>query len=178
MSIIDDQMNDELEIGNEQDGQGTTLSSDSFTKPVSSIKSPSVIALDEDTKLGEAVGFMQSKKIGSIVLIKNNELTGILTERDLLMKVLGINDDWKNIKVKEVMTPNPQSLRAGDELAYVLNNMHVGGYRHVPIVDENEKPVSMISIKDVVSWILDHFPQEITNLTGEPFRGQSQRESA
>ena len=121
---------------------------------------------------------MQKKKIGSVVLTSNGELSGILTERDLLMKVLGIHDNWSSLKASDVMTAGPQSLQAGDEIAYVLNNMHVGGYRHVPIVDENEKPVGMVSIKDVVSWILDHFPQEITNLTGEPFRGKASREGA
>jgi CBS domain-containing protein len=178
MSLIDDQIDEDLGIANEQDESGTSLSADSFTKAISSIKSPSVITLDEETTLGDTVELMQKRKIGSIVLTKNSELSGIITERDLLMKVLGLKDDWKNLKVKEVMTSNPQSLQSGDELAYVLNNMHVGGYRHIPIVDESNVPVSMISIKDVVSWILDHFPQEITNLTGEPFRGKSGREGA
>ena len=139
---------------------------------------PSVIALDESTSLGDVVGLMQEKRIGSVVLTNSGELSGILTERDLLMKVLGLHENWKSMKASDVMTARPQALQAGDAIAYVLNNMHVGGYRHVPIVDENEKPVGMVSIKDVVSWILDHFPQEITNLTGEPFRGKTSREGA
>jgi CBS domain-containing protein len=178
MSLIDDQIEEEQGIADEQDERGTSLSSDSFKKPISCIKSPSVISLDEETSLGDTVKLMQEKRIGSVVLTKGTELSGIITERDLLMKVLGLKEDWKSLKVKDVMTKNPQSLQTGDELAYVLNNMHVGGYRHVPIVDEANKPVSMISIKDVVSWVLDHFPGEIINLTGEPFRGKSDREGA
>ncbi|MFT6071136.1 MAG: CBS domain-containing protein [Bacteriovoracaceae bacterium] len=178
MSLMDDQIEEEQEIADEQDERGTSLSADSFKKQISCIKSPSVISLDEETSLGDTVKLMQEKKIGSVVLTRNTELSGIITERDLLMKVLGLKEDWKNLKAKDIMTENPQSLQSGDELAYVLNNMHVGGYRHVPIVDEANTPVSMISIKDVVSWVLDHFPQEITNLTGEPFRGKSDREGA
>lgn len=178
MSLIDDQIDEEQEIADEQDEKGATLSAESFTKAISCIKSPSVITLDEETTLGDTVKLMQDKKIGSVVLTKDSELSGIITERDLLMKVLGLKDDWKSLKAKDIMTKNPQSLQSGDELAYVLNNMHVGGYRHVPIVDESNKPTSMISIKDVVSWVLDHFPQEITNLTGEPFRGKSKRHGA
>ncbi len=178
MSLMDDQIDEEQEIADEQDESGTSLCAESFKSAISSIKSPSVIALDEETSLGDVVTLMQDKGIGSVVLTRNKELSGIITERDLLMKVLGLVDDWKNLKAKDYMTGNPQSLESGDELAYVLNNMHVGGYRHVPIVDKANVPVSMISIKDVVSWILDHFPQEITNLTGEPFRGKSDREGA
>ena len=69
-------------------------------------------------------------------------------------------------------------LMATDMIAYVMNNMHVGGYRHVPIVDENNVPISIVSIKDVMSFILDYFPEEILNITGEPFRGTPFRESA
>lgn len=175
---MDDHLKEEAQIAKEQDSTGTSLSSESFTHPIKEISMPQVIALEESTALGEVVKLMQDKKIGSVVLTNSGELTGILTERDLLMKVMGLKDDWKNIKASEVMTANPQNLQADDEIAYVLNNMHVGGYRHVPIVDENDKPVAMISIKDVVSWILDHFPQEITNLTGEPYRGKVSREGA
>lgn len=178
MSLMDDQIEEDQEIAEEQDETRTSLSAESFNSPISSIKSPSVITLDEETTLGDTVKLMQERGIGSIVLTRNTELAGIITERDLLMKVLGIVDNWKDLKVKDFMTEDPQSLESGDELAYVLNNMHVGGYRHVPIVDKANTPVSMISIKDVVSWILDHFPQEITNLTGEPFRGKSDREGA
>ena len=52
----------------------------------------------------------------------------------------------------------------------------VGGYRHIPIVDQSDRPVSIVSIKDVVTFLLDYFPAEITNLTGEPYRGPKLRE--
>lgn len=175
---MNDHLEEEEQIAKEQDSSGTSLSSESFTHQIREISMPPVIALDESTSLGEIVKLMQKKKIGSIVLTKDTELTGILTERDLLMKVLGVHENWKSIKASEVMTKMPQTLQAQDEIAYVLNNMHVGGYRHVPIVDENDKPIAMVSIKDVVGWIMDHFPQEITNLTGEPFRGKAVREGA
>ncbi len=114
---------------------------------------------------------MQKKKIGSVVVTNKGKLTGIFTERDVLMKIIGKIPDWEKKTLATVMTPNPRCLQAGDEIAYALNNMHVGGYRHIPIVDAKGKAVSMLSIKDLMSWILDHFPNEIINLTGEPFRG-------
>ena len=139
---------------------------------------PKVLCLDISKTVGEAVECMQSNKIGSVVVTKDGELEGIITERDILMKVIGLIDDWKATPVEQIMTKHPQSLMPEDEIAYVLNNMHVGGYRHVPIVNEKDEPISMISIKDVVSWLLDHFPMEIINLTGEPYRGPVSREGA
>ena len=53
--------------------------------------------------------------------------------------------------------------------------MSVGGYRHVPIVDRENKPIGIVSVKDVVNFIVEHYPQEILNLPPEPeaaFRSQ------
>lgn len=173
-----DQLDEELEIASEQDASGTALSADTFKTAISDISMPKVICVDESSSIKAVIDIMQSKKIGSVVVTRDGELSGIVTERDILMKVICLIDDLENTPVTKVMTEDPQSLRKEDEIAYILNNMHVGGYRHIPIVNENDQPVSMISIKDVVSWILDHFPQEITNLTGEPYRGKASREGA
>jgi CBS domain-containing protein len=175
---MSDQIDEEFQVAKEQDSGGTALSSDTFTEPIKNVRMPKVLCVDVSTKVGEAVQCMQKNKIGSVVVTKNGKLEGIITERDILMKVIGLIDDWKNTSVSEIMTPNPQCLMPQDEIAYVLNNMHVGGYRHVPIVNEDDVPISMISIKDVVSWLLDHFPMEIINLTGEPYRGPVSREGA
>ncbi len=175
---MSDHIDEEFQVAKEQDSDGTALSSDTFKEPIKNVKMPKVLGVDVSTTVGDAVKCMQEKKIGSVVVTKNGKLEGIITERDILMKVIGIIDDWKNASVEDVMTRNPQSLMPQDEIAYVLNNMHVGGYRHVPIVNEDDEPISMISIKDVVSWLLDHFPMEIINLTGEPYRGPVSREGA
>ncbi len=162
---------EETQVANEQDHGGTVLSSQSFLRPIKELSLPPVVALEKGTALKEVIGLMQSKKIGSVVVTDKKTLVGIFTERDVLMKVIGKIKNWETTSVGEVMTPNPRSLRAEDEIAYALNNMHVGGYRHIPIVDAKGLPVSMVSIKDVMSWVLDFFPHEIVNLTGEPFRG-------
>jgi len=67
-------------------------------------------------------------------------------------------------------------LQKSDKLAYVLNNMHVGGYRHVPVVDENEVPTGIISVKDVIQYILDFFPKSVANLCDQPYRGVTSRD--
>lgn len=173
-----DQLEEEFEIASEQDSNGTALSAETFRTSIQNISMPKVICVDESSSIKNVINIMQTKRIGSIVVTHEGQLSGIVTERDILMKVIRLIDDLENTPVTKVMTSDPQSLRKEDEIAYILNNMHVGGYRHIPIVNEVGEPVSMISIKDVVSWILDHFPREITNLTGEPFRGPLLREGA
>jgi CBS domain-containing protein len=53
-------------------------------------------------------------------------------------------------------------------LAYALNKMVIGGFRHVPIVDGERRPVAVISVKDVVEFIVDRFPAEVINLPPDP----------
>jgi CBS domain-containing protein len=80
--------------------------------------------------------------------------------------------------VSDAMTADPITLRADDPIVYAAHNMQIGGYRHIPIVDENDAPVSIVSIKDVVRYVLSHFPEDVYNITQEPYRGPVTRESA
>ncbi len=175
---MNDFLDEELQIMNEQDSARTTLDSNTFKRPIEDMNFPKPICLDVSSTLGEAIDIMQSKSFGSILITKDDIIEGILTERDILLKVIGKDENWRSANICEYMTHNPLCLQKGDEIAYVLNNMHVGGYRHVPIIDKDRKPIGIVSIKDITSFILDHFNEEVTNLTGEPYRGPVSRESA
>jgi CBS domain-containing protein len=177
--MTDDIIDEELQIGMEQDQeQKKVLSGEIFELPITELDLPSAVCLDESSSISEALRTMQSKRIGSIIIVKDRKLSGIVTERDILLKVAGLPLDLNKKTVKSIMTSNPTCLLPTDMIAYVMNNMHVGGYRHVPIVDENNVPLAMVSIKDVMSFILEYFPEEIQNITGEPYRGEHLRESA
>ena len=177
--MTDDIIEEELQIAGEQDGEKVkVLSPKTFEMPISELNPPSPVMVERGTPIGETIILMQKNSFGSVLVTDEGELCGIITERDILMKVAGLGIDLAREPVDEFMTEDPLALMAGDEITYVMNNMHVGGYRHVPIVDENRCPVGIISIKDVMSFILDQFPEEVTNVLGEPYRGQSFRESA
>ena len=62
------------------------------------------------------------------------------------------------------MTVNPQTLRPEDELVYALNLMSVGGFRHVPIVNDNGQPVAVVSMRDIVEYIVSLYPDEVLKL--------------
>jgi CBS domain-containing protein len=177
---MSDYLDDEEKIMDEQLQEPSTLSSAIFKKPISDLETPPVIeTLKITASIKDAIELMQSVKMGSVIIVDNNEkLVGIVTERDILIKVVGIITDLKGKSISEIMTPNPITLFETDMIAYCINSMHVGGYRHVPIVNKDNKPIALISIRDIVSYVMDHFPEEIINLPEEPFRGKSKIESA
>jgi CBS domain-containing protein len=114
---------------------------------------------------------MQSRRLGAVLVVVEGKLVGIVTERDVLMKVVGSKLDVDRDPVSAIMTKNPEALMLDDQLAYLLNTMRVGGFRHVPIVDDAGHALHLISLRDVLAYIVDHFPQEVLNIPSRPYRG-------
>jgi len=104
--------------------------------------------------VAHAVSRIKAAGIGQAVVVEEGMPIGILTERDLLYKTAGPEVDLKQIRVKEMMTPNPVTVEEGDAVRVVINMMSVGGYRHVPIVKDG-KLVRIISAKAIVNCILE-----------------------
>lgn len=152
---------------------------DLIEAPLSALNPSKVKCLYDTASVHDVVLLMQEYKFGSVVIINHqNKLVGIITERDILMKVVGKIKNKKRTNVKHIMTANPIALKGSDKLVFVMHNMYTGGFRHVPVVNDQDEVVGMISIKDVMSYILDAFAHEINNVTCLPYRGVSERESA
>jgi CBS domain-containing protein len=92
--------------------------------------------------------------------------------------VIGVIDRYEQCPVHTVMRADPVTLRPDEPILYALHNMQAGGYRHIPIVDAAERPVSVVSLKDVLRYVLGYFADDVHNLTPEPFRGAVAREGA
>ena len=66
--------------------------------------------------------------------------------------------------LRELMTPNPEVLHPDDPIVYALHRMSVGGYRHVPLVDDGGRPVGMLSVKDIVHYVVSFFVSDVLTL--------------
>ncbi|MBR9978028.1 MAG: CBS domain-containing protein [Bacteroidetes bacterium] len=126
------------------------------------------ITVDIDVPIRDAIHMMQSKRIGCVLVTSHNKLLGIFTERDVLKKIIGAAFDLRSTPITEVMTINPQALNDDDTIAYALNFMDLGGYRHIPIVNEQFEPLGVVSVKDIVSYLVQHFADEVLNLPPHP----------
>ena len=62
------------------------------------------------------------------------------------------------------MTPDPEVLPVRSTVAYALNKMSLGGFRHLPVVDEEHRPVFVVSVRDIVGFLVEAFPREVFNL--------------
>jgi CBS domain-containing protein len=111
-----------------------------------------VLTCTPETTITEAARVMVSNDAGSLAVMVDNDMVGIVTERDLIVCI------WEQspgtTPVSEVMTPQPDSLESDVSLKDAADWMLAAGYRHLPVVD-NGKLVGMLSIKDVLWGIAD-----------------------
>jgi CBS domain-containing protein len=93
---------------------------------------------------------MLARKIGSVLVVDTSgSLVGIFSERDLLMKIVGLIEDYRKLPIGDFMTRRPETISEDASLAYALHKMDCGGYRHLPVLNAG-KLVGMISVRDLL----------------------------
>lgn len=162
---------EELEQIGSPPSAGNVLTGEAFSQPLEVLLSKPAISVPSSATIREAIALMREHGFGAVLATEDGKLCGILTERDVVFKLLGVVDDFLDRSVASAMTRDPLALRKEDGIVHVAHNMQVGGYRHVPIVDADNRPVSVVSIKDVARFVLSHFPDEVLNNVPEPYRG-------
>jgi CBS domain-containing protein len=161
----DDIIDEEMQIADER---ATTLGSAILTQPISDLKLRLPVLVRRDLSTREAVRRMVRGRVGCVLIHEDDRLIGIFTERDVLTKVVGKGIDADKTPVGDVMTPDPEALSPDMGISYALNRMSIGGFRHVPLVDEKGRPVGVVAMRNIVDYIVDLFPHDILNLPPEP----------
>jgi CBS domain-containing protein len=120
-----------------------------------------------DTPLWKVVDEMTSHGRGCVLVVDDNALVGIFTERDLINRVDHSDPVWSQIAVRDLMTPYPMVIRPEDSLAEAIRRLMAGHRRHLPVVDERGIR-GVISIRDILAYIAERFPEEMMNLPPDP----------
>jgi CBS domain-containing protein len=102
----------------------------------------------------EALGVMSEKNIGAILVIEDEILKGILSERDYARKIALKSKSSKKTFVHEIMAENVITVKPTDNLDYCMELMYTKKVRHLPVLD-NGKIIGIVSIGDVVKSIID-----------------------
>jgi CBS domain-containing protein len=112
-----------------------------------------VCCLPEDTA-EQAAQLMQGEDVGPLPVVENYEtkrVMGIVTDRDLALKVVGAGRNPSETHVGEIMTVNPATCRPEDELQALLDVMMYKQVRRVPVVDEHDALIGIISQADIAT---------------------------
>lgn len=132
---------------------------------IAALEPATPICLRETATVAEAVARMlERRQAGVLIVDAAGRLTGIFTERDVLTRVAGVARDATRTALHEVMTPNPEALSPTDRIAYAVHSMSVAGYRTVPLVDAERRPVGVVTVGDVIRWLAHLYPEAVLNL--------------
>jgi CBS domain-containing protein len=144
---------------------------------VSRLRPTPPLHVKPDQSVAEAVALMRESRVGCVLVCEAGKLRGIFTERDLLRRVLAERGRLSR-PVAEVMTPDPVTVHPKQPIGVAVKLMVEGGYRHLPVVDENGKAVGILSVKRIVHYLVEHFPGTVYNLPPNPGMVQHEREGA
>ena len=118
-------------------------------------KAPKIVGPKESIN---SILTMLAEDSGGAVLIcdKNEKILGIFTERDVLKKIVGKVTNL-NLPIEDYMTKSPITVDMTSALGYALQLMSEGGFRHVPVIDDQGQALAVLSMKDVVDEIVSSF---------------------
>ena len=126
-------------------------------------KDNTIHAVAPDTILFSALEKMYDKNISALLVIENNNLVGIFTERDYARKVVLKGKSSKEVKIHEIMTTNLITVEPDckiEEAMLILTNKHI---RHLPVM-EGGSLIGIVSIGDVVKYLIEELQFIIGNL--------------
>lgn len=165
----EDMIEDELMMMDEQLAE-PSKSLHEIQVPLSSLMEE-VTTIDSGSSIQEAADLMIKNNIGYVIVTRDNKLRGIFGERDILLNFLNTDlGSWDDLIVDDHMKENPKTLQSDDLLDTAIFFMANGGYRHIPIVDDRYQPIGMVSVLDIMTYLVEHFPQEILTLPPRPIR--------
>jgi CBS domain-containing protein len=141
--------------------------SELLRQPTGILPARKPILFSPESSVTDAVRAMQGEHRGCVLVTRDGSLetplAGIFTERDVLFRIVDRGRNPATLALSEVMTADPERLHVNDKVAAVLHMMSVGGFRHIPVVDDDERPCFVVSVRDVVEMLVESFPRVILN---------------
>ena len=106
-----------------------------------------------DTTVFDAVSAMSDKNYGSVMVVDaDDKVIGVVTERDVMNKLVGKGMDAKTTKLSEIMTENPRLAREDDDMVDWLRIMSNERFRRLPVVDKDGRIKAVFTQGDFVSY--------------------------
>ncbi len=137
-----------------QPKQRETLQKVIMTAPVSEVLEGQTLLIANTTDtVQKIVKTLQKEGQSAVLVYKKKKIVGIVSQRDILYKVAATHKDLSKVKAEEIMTPNPECVKVRAPIAYVVNKMAMGGFRHVPVLDEDGTPLAILTIKHVLVYL-------------------------
>ena len=144
--------------------------------PIRDIKARAPVRVHLRAPLIDAVTLLRERRRGAVIVEDDGgRIAGIFTERDLITRIDHADHRWHTRPVEDHMTRTPYTLPQTGTVADAVRLMNSGTFRHLPIVDDDRRVVGILSIRDILAHIAEHYPKEFLNLPPDPEHEASSR---
>ena len=134
----------------------STLVEQSLLKDRVSVLSPKEpIVVAPDASVGDVLNILVDREIGCVFIVDDSKVVGVFSERDALLRLDAESVGQLDRPVSDFMTPSPQKITADSKIAFAVRMMDQGSYRHVPVVDDEDRPTGVISVRDILAYLTD-----------------------
>ena len=131
-----------------------------FSQRIRSVMEPKkLLVAPPQTTVSNAAKLMAKKNVGAVMVVENELLVGIFTERDVVFRVIAEGRDSHTTLLADVMTAAPHTVSPDKSFGYALLLMHENGFRHVPVVEE-DKLIGIVSARNALDPDLEEFVAE------------------
>jgi CBS domain-containing protein len=117
---------------------------------VSEIMSKDLVTVGPEYNVADVASLMRSRRIGSVIVLEDDRVLGILTERDIL-GVVGSGEDPKNVAAHEALTDDVITIGPDAPVEVAAGEMVRAGVRHLPVISE-QGLIGIVSMRDLVRW--------------------------
>ncbi len=146
------------------------------TETVEHIDLPTPFCVTPDVSIREVLQKMKEEGRGSALICRDDKLIGIFTERDSL-QLMARNGSIDG-PIEEVMNANPATIFPKENVQTAISRMARGGYRRLPVVDDENRPIGLLKVTSILHYLVQHFPKFVYNLPPSPDDTTQQREGA
>jgi CBS domain-containing protein len=124
----------------------------------------------------DVFALLREQRRGSVCICQDGKLVGIFTERDALHLMADGRD--LDVPICDVMTNQPATIAATDTVEAAIAKMSLGGYRRLPVLDAEGRPVGLLKAVAILHYLVQHFPKFVYNLPPHPDPAVQHREGA
>ena len=123
------------------------------------IERKKLLTAPPETTVSKAARLMAGRKVGAVMVVEQQKLIGIFTERDVVIRVIAQGRDVLTTPLAEVMTSNPITVAPDKSFGYALLVMHENGFRHLPVMEDG-KLIGIVSARNALDPDLEEFVSE------------------
>ncbi|GBD41114.1 Arabinose 5-phosphate isomerase KdsD [bacterium HR39] len=132
-----------------------------------------VARIGPSAAVSEAARRMRERHVAALLVMEDGRLVGIVTERDIVYRVVAEERDARAVTVREIMTPDPVTARPDERAIDALDKMRAGHFRHLPVVGEDGRVIAVVSIRDLHEAVRESLEEELheaeSYIHGEPY---------